>query len=217
MEKKKRERERSSSSPPSDEIWTEVLVFFFAGEKEKILWKGGGIRTNFTVDKVVSAEFLFLTHTQFFSPLPTLFFFRERTRRPPSNFISDILLHTFSFFFPGRRGGAFSSREEMSDPPGRPRPRPQPGAGQSRPQLLVRLALLTLALSAAPASTNCRLSEFQCRRSASCVRMDRFCDGRDDCGDRSDEPEGCTSECPTNAGVAGGRGGGTHTLGGDTS
>ena len=53
--------------------------------------------------------------------------------------------------------------------------------------------LLLLLLLARPAS-NCRLSEFECRRSAACVALDRYCDGRDDCGDRSDEPEGCTRE-----------------------
>ena len=39
---------------------------------------------------------------------------------------------------------------------------------------------------------NCRVSEFQCKRSPRCIRLDQVCDGRDNCGDRSDEPEGCT-------------------------
>ncbi|XP_046398111.1 uncharacterized protein LOC124164924 [Ischnura elegans] len=37
----------------------------------------------------------------------------------------------------------------------------------------------------------CRISEFACA-SGKCVRPDAFCDGRDNCGDGSDEPPYCT-------------------------
>ncbi|XP_049958183.1 uncharacterized protein LOC126474750, partial [Schistocerca serialis cubense] len=37
----------------------------------------------------------------------------------------------------------------------------------------------------------CRISEFPCRNGR-CVRLDRYCDGADHCGDASDEPRSCT-------------------------
>ena len=37
----------------------------------------------------------------------------------------------------------------------------------------------------------CRISEFPCKTNK-CIRLDRYCDGRDDCGDKSDEPPHCT-------------------------
>ncbi|EEB14022.1 hypothetical protein Phum_PHUM274240 [Pediculus humanus corporis] len=37
----------------------------------------------------------------------------------------------------------------------------------------------------------CRLSEFLCD-SGHCVALDRFCNGENDCGDKSDEPRYCT-------------------------
>ncbi|XP_063232233.1 uncharacterized protein LOC134536448 [Bacillus rossius redtenbacheri] len=52
------------------------------------------------------------------------------------------------------------------------------------------LAALVLAPVALPVPA-CRISEFPCRNSR-CVRLDRYCDGGDDCGDRSDEPLYCT-------------------------
>lgn len=39
----------------------------------------------------------------------------------------------------------------------------------------------------------CRISEFPCRNNH-CVRLDRYCDGVDDCGDMSDEPRYCTGK-----------------------
>lgn len=60
------------------------------------------------------------------------------------------------------------------------------------------LAALALAMSLAPGrvaadgSTGaCGVTEFSCRNSR-CVRLDHYCDGRDHCGDNSDEPPHCT-------------------------
>ena len=57
----------------------------------------------------------------------------------------------------------------------------------------VPLILLVLQ-SATLSASNCLISEFSCKSSALCIRLDQVCDGRDNCGDRSDEPEGCTRE-----------------------
>ncbi|XKL59051.1 hypothetical protein PGB90_000067 [Kerria lacca] len=38
---------------------------------------------------------------------------------------------------------------------------------------------------------NCRLSQFYCR-TGRCISTDKFCNGVDDCGDKSDEPPYCT-------------------------
>lgn len=40
----------------------------------------------------------------------------------------------------------------------------------------------------------CRLSEFQCGTSGHCVAQDKYCDGENDCDDKSDEPRYCTRE-----------------------
>ncbi|XP_025836544.1 uncharacterized protein LOC108736059 isoform X2 [Agrilus planipennis] len=37
----------------------------------------------------------------------------------------------------------------------------------------------------------CRISEFPCHN-GHCIRLDRYCDGTDNCGDKSDEPMFCT-------------------------
>ncbi|KAJ8922988.1 hypothetical protein NQ315_001536 [Exocentrus adspersus] len=37
----------------------------------------------------------------------------------------------------------------------------------------------------------CRISEFPCRN-GQCIRLNGYCDGNDDCGDTSDEPQFCT-------------------------
>lgn len=37
----------------------------------------------------------------------------------------------------------------------------------------------------------CQLSEFMCD-TGYCVAMDKFCNGNDDCGDKSDEPPYCS-------------------------
>lgn len=38
----------------------------------------------------------------------------------------------------------------------------------------------------------CRISEFMCKSTGGCVRLDEYCDGKYDCPDRSDEPPSCT-------------------------
>lgn len=37
----------------------------------------------------------------------------------------------------------------------------------------------------------CRLSEMLCD-TGQCISLDKFCNGEDDCGDKSDEPKSCT-------------------------
>lgn len=39
--------------------------------------------------------------------------------------------------------------------------------------------------------TRCRISEYLCTNKK-CVPVNRFCDGKNDCGDSSDEPRHCT-------------------------
>jgi len=53
--------------------------------------------------------------------------------------------------------------------------------------------VLMAALLMAMAVPACRISEFPCRNSR-CIRLDRYCDGVDDCGDKSDEPRYCTGK-----------------------
>lgn len=45
-------------------------------------------------------------------------------------------------------------------------------------------------------SSGCRLSEFLCN-TGHCISQDKFCDGEDDCGDKSDEPRYCTRKFHT--------------------
>lgn len=39
--------------------------------------------------------------------------------------------------------------------------------------------------------TECRLSELLCD-TGQCISLDKYCNGEDDCGDKSDEPKGCS-------------------------
>lgn len=54
--------------------------------------------------------------------------------------------------------------------------------------LLICTARLTLC---------CRISEFMCKSTGGCVRLDEYCDGKYDCPDRSDEPPSCTGTAYT--------------------
>ncbi|XP_015595312.1 uncharacterized protein LOC107267765 isoform X2 [Cephus cinctus] len=66
------------------------------------------------------------------------------------------------------------------------------GGGQERYRLVVLTVLVALlkATSAAGGGT-CGLAELTCR-DGHCVPLDAYCNGRDDCGDGSDEPALCT-------------------------
>ncbi|XP_061498537.1 uncharacterized protein LOC1276733 [Anopheles gambiae] len=52
--------------------------------------------------------------------------------------------------------------------------------------------LAALALKLLGVCYGCKISEYPCKGGASCVPLDKYCDGRDDCGDGSDEPKLCT-------------------------
>ncbi|KAH8406040.1 hypothetical protein KR215_003840 [Drosophila sulfurigaster] len=58
------------------------------------------------------------------------------------------------------------------------------------------LLLLTLLLATLSLCLACRVSEFACKGSGSigsiCVPLDKYCDGRNDCADGSDEPKHCS-------------------------
>lgn len=54
--------------------------------------------------------------------------------------------------------------------------------------------LAALALKLLGVCYGCKISEYPCKGGASCVPLDKYCDGRDDCGDGSDEPKLCTGE-----------------------
>lgn len=41
------------------------------------------------------------------------------------------------------------------------------------------------------AASPCRLSELLCD-TGQCISLDKYCNGEDDCGDKSDEPKACT-------------------------
>jgi hypothetical protein len=58
---------------------------------------------------------------------------------------------------------------------------------QSVAVVLMATLLIVVAVPA------CRISEFPCRNGR-CIRLDRYCDGVDDCGDTSDEPRYCTGK-----------------------
>ena len=61
------------------------------------------------------------------------------------------------------------------------------------PGALLQLQLIGLILLLRmPANEACKISEFPCRGGAVCLPLDKYCDGRDDCGDASDEPKLCT-------------------------
>jgi len=53
------------------------------------------------------------------------------------------------------------------------------------------LVMLAATTCVAGPPSKCRVSEYLCGN-GQCVTLDRFCDGEDDCGDKTDEPRYCT-------------------------
>lgn len=41
-------------------------------------------------------------------------------------------------------------------------------------------------------NSGCRISEYRCLGKGNCLAQDKFCDGENDCDDKSDEPAYCT-------------------------
>ncbi|XP_076366116.1 uncharacterized protein LOC143255011 isoform X3 [Tachypleus tridentatus] len=56
------------------------------------------------------------------------------------------------------------------------------------------LAFVISELKAPMSSALCGVSEFSCDN-GKCVRQNMYCNGREDCGDGSDEPRGCVAAC----------------------
>lgn len=56
------------------------------------------------------------------------------------------------------------------------------------------LSLLFILVSATILVQCCNVSEFACRIPTKCLPLDKYCDGKDDCGDGSDEPKSCTGK-----------------------
>lgn len=50
-----------------------------------------------------------------------------------------------------------------------------------------------VALAVLDAAADCPITQFRCS-TGRCVNLNAFCDGRNDCGDNSDEPPSCTRE-----------------------
>lgn len=61
------------------------------------------------------------------------------------------------------------------------------------PMVVFIIYFANIQLNANHSSHNCRISEFHCKMgTAKCIAIDKFCNGVDDCGDKSDEPPYCS-------------------------
>lgn len=64
---------------------------------------------------------------------------------------------------------------------------------QTTMQMRKALLLCGVLLGVISYGFTCQLSEFMCS-TGYCLALDKFCDGNDDCGDKSDEPPYCSRE-----------------------
>lgn len=62
---------------------------------------------------------------------------------------------------------------------------------------IVPFVILSFLVLTAMLASACKISEFACRGGSLCLPLDKYCDGKDDCGDSSDEPKSCTGKINT--------------------
>lgn len=115
---------------------------------------------------------------------------RNQAESPPNTRTSSSCTpHTMN---PRSIRGQHAASTTQSPPPASPLSSARPAMATT---LLVLMLMAAVQLVATARVTHgCQISEFACRGGALCLPLDKYCDGRDDCGDASDEPKFCTGE-----------------------